>query len=74
MRRLKRVAAFYQNPIFRAFPVPTIIAVGVARPSAQGQAITRTEINIDIATSNDLPAISHPAKAITAITNTAGTK
>jgi len=31
-------------PIEAAKPVPTITAVGVARPRAQGQAITRVEI------------------------------
>ena len=31
-------------PFSAARPVPTIIDVGVAKPSAQGQAITKTDI------------------------------
>ena len=37
-------APFIRIPLEAATPVPTITAVGVARPSAQGQAITRVEI------------------------------
>ncbi len=37
-------------PAFAAAPVPTIDAVGVARPSEQGQAMTRTETALMIAT------------------------
>ena len=33
-------------PFFAPSPVPVIIAVGVARPKAQGQAITKTEVKI----------------------------
>jgi len=33
-------------PLSAPFPIATITAVGVARPSAHGQAMTRTEINI----------------------------
>jgi hypothetical protein len=32
------------TPKVAAIPVPTITAVGVAKPNAQGQAITRVEI------------------------------
>ena len=35
-----------KTPFSAPLPVPTIIAVGVAKPSAQGQAITNTEIVI----------------------------
>ncbi|MPN38736.1 hypothetical protein SDC9_186261 [bioreactor metagenome] len=37
---------FINTPYSAPLPVPTIIAVGVARPKAQGQAITRTDINM----------------------------
>ena len=37
---------FIKIPFSAPLPVPTIIAVGVARPKAHGQAITRTEIMI----------------------------
>ena len=33
-----------RTPKFAATPVPTITAVGVARPNAQGHAITKVEI------------------------------
>ena len=35
---------FIRIPNLAAIPVPTITAVGVARPSAHGQAITSVEI------------------------------
>lgn len=35
-------ASFIRIPFSAPRPIPTIIAVGVASPSAQGQAITRT--------------------------------
>ena len=37
---------FINIPFSAPFPVPTIIAVGVANPNAQGHAITNTEIKI----------------------------
>ena len=33
-------------PFFAALPIPTIIAVGVARPIAHGHEITRTAIDL----------------------------
>ena len=39
-------------PFSAARPVPTIIDVGVAKPSAQGQAITKTDIAETSAGSN----------------------
>jgi len=35
---------FIKTPNDAAIPVPTMTAVGVARPSAQGHAITKVEI------------------------------
>ncbi|MNS80428.1 hypothetical protein D3C72_1141070 [compost metagenome] len=62
-------------PFSAPLPVPTIIAVGVASPNAQGQAITRTEINILSENSNDSPPIiSHPKADNSAIIKTIGTK
>ncbi len=61
-------------PFSAPFPVPTIIATGVASPRAQGQEITRTAIAPDIANSNAAPARSHTANVTAAIPITAGTK
>ncbi|VVB99371.1 Uncharacterised protein [uncultured archaeon] len=36
-------ASFIRMPFCAPMPVPTMIAVGVASPNAQGQAITSTE-------------------------------
>ena len=44
-------ADFISIPFSAAFPVPTIIATGVAKPSAQGHDITRTAIAFDNANS-----------------------
>ena len=54
------------------------MAVGVAKPNAQGQAIMRTEIKMLKAKTNDCPIKSHPtndkiAKIKTTGTNTAAT-
>ena len=40
----KTSAPFIRIPIEAAMPVPTITAVGVAKPRAHGQAITSVEI------------------------------
>ena len=55
-------------------PVPTITAVGVASPKAQGQAITSTSVKTLRANENSFPAISQTAAAVTAIIITTGTK
>ena len=55
-------------------PVPTSSAVGVARPSAQGQAITSTETAAVNAAVTPKPAPSHAPSVPTAITMTMGTK
>ena len=62
------------TPFSAPFPVPTIIAVGVANPNAHGHAITSTEINIVKANTVLSPAISHPTAAIIAKAITVGTK
>ncbi len=60
-------------PSWAARPVPTSRAVGVARPSAQGQAMTRTLTAAVIAASTSLPVSSHAAKVTAAMTSTTGT-
>ena len=52
---------------------PTIMAVGVANPSAQGHEITSTEIAYVSATESSAPAASHTANTTTAIAITTGT-
>ena len=60
-------------PLLAPLPVPTIIAVGVARPSAQGQEMTRTEMLIDRANSKPYPNSSQTMTAISAMLITNGT-
>ena len=54
-------------------PVPTIMAVGVASPSAQGQDTTRTETAMVKANSKVAPKNSHTMAEITAMVITTGT-
>jgi len=54
-------------------PVPTITAVGVARPMAHGQAITSTATALSRAAARLPVAIIQPANVRTAIPRTAGT-
>ena len=61
-------------PFSAPFPVPTIMAVGVASPSAHGQAITRTEIKIVRANLKSPVPINHAIPEATAMAMTAGTK
>ncbi len=56
-----------------AAPVPTIRAVGVARPSAHGQAMTRTLTALTMAASAPAPASHQPASVAAAIAITVGT-
>ena len=62
-------------PFSAPLPVPTIMAVGVARPSAHGQAITKTDIKIVKENWKLAPPISNQARPDTrAIALTTGTK
>jgi hypothetical protein len=61
-------------PFSAPFPVPTIIATGVASPSAHGQEITRTAIPQDIANSKSAPLASQTMNVTIAIPITVGTK
>ena len=73
--RVSRLTAdFMRMPYSAAFPVPTIIATGVARPRAQGQDITSTAMALERANSKDWPAISHTMAVSMAMIITVGTK
>ena len=60
-------------PALAAAPVPVMIAVGVARPSAQGQAITRTQTPFIMESSRSPPINHQPTNVITANITTPGT-
>ena len=62
-------------PFSAPLPVPTMIAVGVARPIAQGQAMMRTAIAVDSANGRlgSGPKSSQTAKVRAATPSTAGT-
>ena len=62
-------------PLSAPLPVPTMIAVGVARPIAHGQAMMRTAIAVDSANGRlgDGPKRSQVAKVSAATAMTAGT-
>ncbi len=50
---------FKSIPFSAPFPVPTITAVGIAKPKAHGQEITTTDVNTSKETSNPRPAIKY---------------
>ena len=60
-------------PFSAPFPVPTIMATGVASPSAQGQEITSTAMPQDRANSKSAPLISHTRTVSRAMVMTMGT-
>ena len=60
-------------PARAATPAPATMAVGVASPSAQGQAMTRTETALISAGSRPAPERTHAAKVTTARPTTIGT-
>jgi hypothetical protein len=59
---LEHLAALDDDPELGARPVPTMIAVGVASPSAQGQAMMSTATAAVKASSASCPVSSHPAR------------
>jgi len=62
-------------PLFKPTPLPTIIAVGVARPRAHGHAITSTAIAaVNEKTNVACSRKYHVTKVITPIVTTVGTK
>ena len=66
-------AVLNKIPCFAPTPLPTIIATGVASPSAHGQLITRTETALAVASPTGAPIIIQIAKVIIAIPITTGT-
>ena len=63
-----------RTPFLAARPLPTMIATGVASPSAHGHEMTSTVIPRARASAREAPAISHPMTVIAAIPMTNGTK
>ncbi len=61
-------------PCSAPFPVPTIMATGVASPKAQGQEMTSTAMPVDKAKSNGYPTKSHITVVNKAMMITTGTK
>ncbi len=61
-------------PFFAPSPLPTMMATGVASPSAQGQETTSTEMARLSAKPNSLPTNSHIMNVSTAAAITDGTK
>ena len=70
----RETAVLNRIPFFAPIPFPTMIATGVASPSAHGQLITRTEMPLARAKPNGLPTSSQIIVVIMAILITAGTK
>ena len=66
-------AVLNRIPFFAPTPLPTMIATGVASPSAQGQLITRTATALVRAVPALSPISIHTIKVIRAIPITAGT-
>ena len=60
-------------PLLAPIPLPTMIATGVARPRAQGQLITSTEIPLARAKAKVCPVRSQTMVVITAMVITVGT-
>ncbi len=69
----KLSADFIKMPFSAPFPVPTIIATGVANPNAHGHDITKTAIPIVNANSKLCPTSNHIIMVIKAIIITLGT-
>ena len=70
-------SAFLNNtPIVAPFPVATMIDIGVARPSAHGQAMIRTATALMIAWAirGSGPTVAQTIAVVTAMPTTAGTK
>ena len=66
-------ASLIRMPCCAATPVPAMMAAGVARPSAQGQAITSTATACSRASSTGASTNSQPPSVMAAITSTTGT-
>ena len=66
-------AVLNRIPFPAPMPFPTIMATGVARPSAQGHDMTRTDMLLASAYAVVCPSRSHTAKVTAAIEITTGT-
>ncbi len=72
-----KLSASFIKILFSApLPIPTIMAVGVAKPKAQGQAITNTATEVNKACEKALssPTDIQTMKVTMEIPNTTGTK
>ena len=67
-------ASLMRMPCRAAIPVPAMIAVGVARPSAHGQAMTSTATALRMAASQLPPTRPQPSSVTAAMPITTGTK
>ena len=67
-------AVLKRMPFFAPTPLPTMIATGVASPSAQGQLMTRTEMPRARANPTSRPRRSQTTVVTAAIAMTVGTK
>ena len=76
--RITSIASAFLNstPEVAPFPIATMIDIGVARPSAQGQAMisTATALTIACAMRGSGPAVAHTIAVTTALATTIGTK
>ena len=73
-RGLEHLGPLMSRPSCAPRAVPTMSAVGVARPSAQGQAMMRTATAALTASPAPCPATSQPASVASASPTTTGTK
>ena len=70
-----KASIFLTNtPISAARATPAMVESGIAKPSAQGQAIISTVVKTDKAKAKSLPSASQIRPLITAIVTTIGTK
>ena len=67
-------AVLKRMPFVAPTPLPTIMATGVARPRAQGQLMTSTEMPRARAKPTEAPVSSQTATVTAAMAMTAGTK
>ena len=67
-------AVLYMIPFLAPMLFPIMMETGVARPNAQGQLMTNTEMALAVANPRFLPASSQPAQVRSAVKNTTGTK
>ena len=66
-------AVLNKSPCLAPFPLPTMIATGVASPNAHGHEMTRTDIARARIKPISLPAIAHAIAVAIAMPMTAGT-